>query len=163
MFATFQVDTIIVALIAALIAPSVLAIGNARISARNQDKLWAREDELETRRIAREEERYSRMQESLSSITLEAKTIHALVNSELTKAYERDLGSVIVARDALAKVIELTKQLGEEPSEEDLKALSAKDYRINMLERIIQERKKHQEKLDYLASGEKTKEDSNEN
>jgi len=144
----FQTDTVVVACIVAVVAPSILAVGNARINDKRQTKEWAREDAVEERRIAREHEREQRTETRLDDISAETRIIHALVNSELTKAYERDLSSVIASRDALEKVIELTCQLGEKPDQIDVNELEDKENRIRLLEKVILMRQQHQEILD---------------
>lgn len=155
----FQADTIIIACIVAVIAPSVLAIGNSRIQDKRQEKQWARDDALEARRLLREEafEKATELSlkknsEKLKSIENETKIIHSLVNSELTRAYESDLTAVIESKEAIQKVIDITIKLGNDPDPIDLRDLVIKETRISELEHIISSRYLRQSFIDNKLS-----------
>lgn len=155
----FQLDTVIIATVVAVVAPSILAIGNARIATNKQKLQWTRDDALENRHIAREKVIASKAKEAadinterLKAIEDTANIIHSLVNTDLTEAYQRDLSSVIDSRDALQRVIDITLSHGSETLQQDKDELALKDLRIAELERIVKTRLAHQEVIDTQSA-----------
>jgi len=156
----FDPDTVIVAVIVAILAPSVLAIGNARINRNNQKLQWERDDALEAKRIAREdavaaqrELETQEHQKRLSAIEDQANVIHSLVNSELTQAYQRALDSMIASRDNLQKVISMTIASGEIPNPKDTEDLALMGSRISELEHLVLIRLQQQQTIDAKLNG----------
>lgn len=146
-----QSETIIVALLVSIVAPSILAVGNARINEKRQKLQWTREDEIEARnenRARLAEERAAESNNKLKSIQEQTTVIHSLVNSELTKAYERDLKSVSNSRLYLQTIVEMKTIKGQSPEQSDIEELAALDTRIDELQSIILSRLSQQAEID---------------
>ena len=153
-----QTETIVVALMVSVIAPSVLAFGNSRINSKKQATQWKRDDELEARHIVREEEVARKAQVAadvntnrLKALEEQTNIIHSLVNHQLTLVYQHDLESLVEARGYLQKIIDVSKENNEQ-NQHDLDELSLKDIRIEELEKIVVARLDQQKIIDAKLS-----------
>ena len=147
-------------LIVAVIAPSVLAIGNNRLNRKNLEQQWKRDDELEQRRLEREKQSAANQDKRFSAIEEQTHVIHSLVNSELTRAYQNDLESTTEARDLLQKVINLSVDANGSADPEDLIEMNNLTVKINELTRIISNRQTQQKEIDdrlYPNTGDDTR------
>jgi len=151
-------DTIIVAAIVAIIAPSILAAGNARISNKRQRIQWERDDAVEARQVAREKAAQNHTNASneiqnrrLTSIEDQSKVIHALVNSELTEAYKQNLKALQETKAALENMIAINDSLGLARNPSSAVDLYLVDQRIGALVVKIEAREAQQEKIDETA------------
>lgn len=75
-----------------------------------------------------------------AAIEFQLKTIHTLVNSDMTAARQAELDQVLVTLALLRKIATLDRVAGREPTEEDLAALDRTMERIGELRVLLADR-----------------------
>lgn len=127
------------------LGPMFMAFITNYISERRETKNWARQDKVaaavkEVARVA-----------AVNSLEVsgQLRTIHTLVNSNMTEALSKELAQTLSTATALKKVIELNREAGREPTPDDLEALAKTDERIGELTHVLADRAKQLEKAEH--------------
>jgi len=154
-------ETVLVALVVSVIAPSVLAwlTGRQRQADKAQD--WAREDAVAAQAakaaklLLDRQEADARKREEAAALLLEANervartaettntkldVIHTLVNSNMTAAMQSELDSTVRELAALKEIIALKAAAGDKPSPEALAAITYTEAKIGELTATLNDR-----------------------
>ena len=145
---------IVIAIIATVVSPLLLAYATGRQRRKEKIEDWAREDlvavkaqEAADRLLAAQEETIRRTDEvaiqaeTTATETKESlKEIHTLVNSDMTAARQNELTVTKALLVLMQKNVQGDKDAGLPPSESDLAAIDATEVRILELQQILNDR-----------------------
>ena len=139
-------ESIVVALIASLVSPTVLSW--MTISARRkdlvddrrrQDEVAARVDEAAKLVVIAKDE----LARSGTITNGKLDVIHKLVNSNMTAAMQDSLDSAVRERAALIELAEIAARRRQKPRQETLSAIALAEARIAELRATLDDRKAH--------------------
>ncbi len=165
---SYPMQTILVALLVSVFAPSLLAWLNNR--SRKKEKLldWEREDKKEKEKADKAEEVAQRLLDSNKQIANEAarisektfgkmQEIHTLVNSDMTAARMDQRDQTKLTLLGLRKIIQLDKDAGRLPSVDDTDAILAAEKQIIRLDAILSDRAAQQRSVELQQSEAKSR------
>lgn len=145
------VITILVAVFASVTAPLILAYRTERMHREDRQADYARQDEIAERSaeataalLAEQRQIAAGTHEAngkLDKLDKQARSIHTLVNSDMTAARQSELDQTRAMADVLRRVIAVaTAATDTEPDPADVEALERAEKRIGELQAIMADR-----------------------
>ena len=152
-------QALLVALMATVISPAILAIISNHLTSRQrraEKKLdWAREDA-----VAEQAEKAAKLllqsnvavaksaADNAEKVLFGLERIHTLVNSDMTAARSEQRDQARLTLAGLRTIIRLDEDAGREPSQDDLDAIDAAEKTIKKLDTILADRLAQQRKVE---------------
>lgn len=158
---------IVVALISAIVGPSVLAFFTGRQRANEKKLDWARQDEVAaqaakaaTALVEGQKEAAEllvvaneRVAEAAESTSAKLDVIHTLVNSNMTAAMQAELDATVREVAMMKEVIRLNQVAGSKPSADARATLKATEEKISELKATLSDRLKQTKVAEAQAGG----------
>lgn len=124
-------ETLIIALVASIISPMMLALVTAWVQHRKTRADWEREDEKERKALEREK----LLRENSNKLD----SIHSLVNGNLSKALRGRYDSTLRELASLEDLVVLKHKLGMEPTAQTMLAIRVAKDSLTDLDQQIKE------------------------